>query len=135
MMVTFQDLQEEEINPKDTDSPSLDPPLSEGYPPGLPLDPGGPELVKYILGQDIFTPWLRHLQMQEMTSKFLSIFPQQMKCDILAFKTVYSKYSLIHTSFFGLTVYDLCIPRNQGYLPISQQFWQRNQVFLDQIPY
>ena len=58
-----------------------------------------------------------------------------MKCDVPVFKTVYSKHSLIQTSSFGLTVYDLCISRNQGYLPISQQFWQRNQVFLDQIPY
>ena len=58
-----------------------------------------------------------------------------MKCDVPDFMTVYSKHSLIQTSSFGLTVYDLCIPRNQGYLPIFQQFWQRNQVFLDQIPY
>ena len=93
--VTFQDLQEEEIDPKDTDSPSLDPLLSEGYPPGPPLDPGGPNLVKYIQGQDIFTPWFCHLIMHEMTSKFLSILPRQMKCDVLDFKTVYSKHSLI----------------------------------------
>ena len=75
MTVTFQDLLEEEIDPKDTDSPRTDLPLSEGYLPGPPLDPGGPELVKYIQGQDIFTPWLCHLQMQDMTSKFLSILP------------------------------------------------------------
>ena len=56
MTVTFQDLQEEEINPKDMDSPRTDPPPSEGHLPGPPLDPGGPDLVKYIQGQDIFTP-------------------------------------------------------------------------------
>ena len=75
MMVTFQDLLEEEIDPKDMDSPRMDPPPAEGHLPGPPLDSGGPELVKYIQGQDIFTPWLCYLQMQDMTSKFLSILP------------------------------------------------------------
>ena len=46
------------------------------------IGPWGPDLVKYIQGQDIFTPWFCHLQMQEMTLKFLSILPWQMKCDV-----------------------------------------------------
>ena len=76
--VTFQDLLEEDLDPKDTDSPRTDPPPTEEHLPGPPLDPGGPALVKYIQGQDIFTPWFLNLQMQDMTSKFLSILPQQM---------------------------------------------------------
>ena len=91
-MVTFQDLLEEDLDPKNTDSPRTDPLLTEGHLPGHPLDPGGPELVKYIQGQDIFTFWFCQLQMLDMASKFLSILPQQIKCDVPTIKTVYSKY-------------------------------------------
>ena len=75
MTVTFQELQEEEIDPKDTDSPRMDPPPAKGHLPGPPLDPRGPELVKYISGQDISTIFFHHPQVHKMTSKFLSILP------------------------------------------------------------
>ena len=47
--VTFQDLLEEDLDPKDTDNPRIDPPPVEGHLPGPPLDLG-PDLVKYIQG-------------------------------------------------------------------------------------
>ena len=51
------ELTEEDLDPKDTNSPRTESPPAEGHLPGLPLNPGGPELIKYINSQDIFAPW------------------------------------------------------------------------------
>ena len=129
MTVTFQELQEEEIDPWDTDSPRVDPPPAKGHPPGPPLDPRGLDLVKYISGQDISTNSFHHLQVRLTTLQFLSILPQQMKCNVSAFKNVCSKHYcktvyFLHSVMFGSCTQPNCIfyknifdfDQNQGYL-------------------